>query len=108
MAAPRITISPFLNDFLYDVIYHASIEEKKNLPRRYIKRVKNAASARRFVDHSYLEEKMEVFSALGVQWYMVFFDDGRNKLRTIRQIFEAYKVDIDKSMAANLIEKKVY
>lgn len=107
MATPRITVNPFLNDFVYDVLYHASVDQKKKLPKRYAKKVRTHFAARKFVDKSYFEEKMEILQALGYNWFFLFFENTRQHGRSLKEIFEKYRID-DRSLAQQVLESKVY
>lgn len=108
MATPRIVVNPFLNDFIYDIIYQATTEQKRGLPRRYTKKVRDSAATRKFVDRSYFEEKMEVLQSLGYSWFFIFFEQTKHDGRTLKEIFEKYRADEKRTPAQSLLENRMY
>lgn len=107
MPSARIAVNPFLNDFMYDVLYHSTADQRKKLPKRYSKKVRNSATTRKLCDRSFFEEKMEIFQALGYNWFFLFFEDTKVK-RTLKEIFEKYRASENKTPAQSIIENKVY
>lgn len=105
---PRICVNPFLNEFLYNVLYHATISEKKEIPKRYAKKIKTSSAAQKFVNTSYIEEKLEVLTALGVGWTLVFYDKKKNKAKSITKIFESCTKDNQKDYIKLAMEQGVY
>lgn len=86
----RLSIIPILNDFLYDVLYAATSEEKSALPRAIKAKVRTHTKAKMFANKSCLEEKLAVLSALGCGFSLTVFDTKRNKKKAIGQIVEKY------------------
>lgn len=86
----QLAVNPYINEFLYDVLFNATTEEKRSVPKRYMKKIKTASAAKQFCNKSVLEEKLEVFSALGMGWTIVLFNKTR-KQKTVNQMFEKLK-----------------
>lgn len=108
MATPRICVQPFLNDFLYDILYHASTEQKRKLPKRYAKKLRDGATTRRLVEHTYFEEKMDILQGLGYTWFLVFHEDTRTDFRNLKEVFEKYRAEEGKTTLQSVVEKKMY
>lgn len=87
----KVAVYPYLNEFLYNVLYSATEEQRKAIPRRYIKKVKTHTAAKMFCNKSSLEEKLDLLTCLRVRWTLVCFDKKKNQQETVNQIFEPLK-----------------
>lgn len=106
----QLTISPCLNNFIYDILFNAPTEVKNNLPRKYRNAVKNSRTAQSFIGKCSHEEKLEILTLLEVQWYMCFFDRGFPQKRYLKDIFLKYK-DAENNvqvMLNDLIKDRIY
>lgn len=111
MAAKRkVPLPPFYIQFVYDVIYKASIEDKKRIPIQYIKACKNSSSIQKFLDRAMPEQIDEILLHLGVQWCKVYFDKKDTDKRYLKNIFSEYITDNGGygALLANLIKNRVY
>lgn len=88
---PRLSINPFFNEFLYNVIYASTTEQKKEIPSKYAKKMKTHTAAKIFANKSFLEEKLDVLTALGQRWVLVVFDKKKNNVEHFNQMFEEAK-----------------
>lgn len=108
MPVPRIVVNPFFNDFVYDILFNATTKEKGVLPKRYLKKVKSNVTARQFVDKSYLEEKLEILMNLGFNWNLIVYEDKKNRLKSIKEIFECYMPEKDANLLNHVIINKIF
>lgn len=84
-----ITI-PALNDFLYTVLYEATLQDKRGLTGRFLKATTTAKAARRFIENSTREEKEHLLSHFKFSFYYVIHANKVTiaKFRDILKQFE--------------------
>lgn len=63
--------NPMLNDFIYNVLFHASYEEKRGLKGHFLRACLNEASAKRFAVKSTKEEKEHILAHFGFRFFYV-------------------------------------
>lgn len=83
----KFPLNPYLREYLYDVLYNMPPENKFVLKGKYYKISKTNFYAKRFCDTAKIEEIMHVLTLLGIDWFMVFFNN-KNGDRFISNIFE--------------------
>lgn len=107
----KIAINPYFNQFIYDIVYNASREDRRSLlDRKYLVACRSPRNLRHFITKASMEEKDEMLVQLGVEWVKVYFDTGYPQKRYLRSIFEEY--DIEKggspSLISTLIKNRVF
>lgn len=89
---PKILNNPILNDFVYTLLFNASIDEKRGLKGKYLRAAMNGAAAKRFATNSTREEKEYIMSHFGVEFFYVIAKRGVT-LPMMKQILTKYETD---------------
>lgn len=105
---PRLSINPYLNEYLYHTIYSAGTEQKKEIPTKYARKIKNNTAAKVFVNKSFLEEKLDVLTALGKRWVLVIFDKKKNQVDHVNQMFQELKEEPQGSFVRIAVQRGMY
>lgn len=102
----KLINNPILNDFIYTLLFQASLEEKRSLPGRYRKIAMSSRLAKKFATTSTREEKEFVLSHFGMSYFYVVGRSGMpvEKFKDILDKFEKKKKALAlKEMAEEMI-----
>lgn len=102
----RIT-DPAFNEYVYSVLYNASVEDCEKLPPKYHKLIKSEKSAKRFINNSGWDEKMLVLSYLGANSYYVI-DDGSIKSPALKKIVADFRAKQESMSLTEIVESGLY
>ena len=97
---PRLN-DPYLNEFIYSLVYNMSHIEKMRLPGRYRQLLGKEAAAQRFIAGSSMEVKLEFLAMVGIKWFMGFCAVGQDVPPLIVKLVKDFSA---KSKAAVLKE----
>ena len=97
---PRLN-DPYLNEFIYSLVYNMSHIEKMRLPGRYRQLLGKEAAAQRFIAGSSMEVKLEFLAMVGITWFMGFCAVGQDVPPLIVKLVKDFSA---KSKAAVLKE----
>lgn len=89
----KIINNPIFNDFVYTVLFQASLEEKRGLPGRFRRIALNGRMAKKFATTASREEKEFVLSHFGMEFFYVIARKGMplQKFKDILDKFEKNK-----------------
>lgn len=92
MGKQKVTFDePTLNEVFYSAIMGMSLEEKKSLPDRLKKKVKNQSSAEKFSKSSSLDDKREFLSYIGISTFLMILPEGNFSIRKFDEVYKDYK-----------------
>lgn len=76
------------NEYLFNLLSNISKEKKGQLNTKELKYFKTKSSLKRFITNSIIDKKLTLFTRLGYDWSLLFFDSSKF---TIAEIKNAYK-----------------
>lgn len=103
----KLINNPALNDFVYTVLFHASLEEKRGLKGKYLKAAMDGKAAKVFATTSTLEEKEHLLAHFGVESFFVFAKRGMNLLK-FKDILEKFDKRKRVSAIADIAQEGVF
>lgn len=103
----KILNNPILNDFIYTLLYGASIEEKRGLPIKYRKIAMNGRAAKKFATTSTREEKEFILTHFGMEYFYVIARRGM-ALAKFREILDKFEKKKKVSALADIAEEMVF
>lgn len=81
-----------LSEFTYTMVRNSPLSAKRHLPEKLFKRINTEAGAMKFAAKSTLAEKMEFFSYIGLQTFLVIADVKKGQaVNDFRQLFSEYE-----------------
>lgn len=102
----KLINNPILNDFIYTLLFQATLEEKRGLPGRYRKIAMSGRASKKFATTSTREEKEFILSHFGMEYFYVIARQGMplQKFKDILDRFEKKKkVAALKDMAEEMV-----
>lgn len=107
MLKNRIIHDPFLDEFLYHLIYKASREQRDRFPIETTKIFKSSKAAKGFIKKATLEQKLYFLTLFGVEWSMVL---GNRKTipKDLKAIIGLFKSDKHTDALDLMIEKNIF
>lgn len=87
----KLVTNVSLNNFVYHLLYNCPADEKRKLSKKYLQAATSEAAAQRFIAKSTIEEKHEIMTQLGIQWFQVYFKPTNPKQKYVREVFEDIK-----------------
>lgn len=82
---------PVLKQYLYSILYNATIGIKRIIPPRFHKYMKSDRTARQFINKSTLDEKLSLLAHFGVKWFLVLVDEEVAGISDLKEILRNYK-----------------
>jgi len=95
MPRKNISANPYLSDYVYDLLWNISADNKKKLSRKYWGLMISAIRARNFADFSTLEQKMDLFSELGIEFAFIISKEKIENAVGLKKIMHLYKDDLN-------------
>jgi hypothetical protein len=93
-ARAKLTVNPYFDQFIYDLVYHAPVEDRYKMSRKYIMACKNPTSLKAFLKKASVEEKDEMLLQLGIESFKIYFERGYPQKRYVREVFAQYKIEV--------------
>lgn len=100
--------NPYLNEFVYDLLYNITPEQKKNLSKQFLSILKSNVKSKNFSDFSSLDEKVRFFSELGIESAIVFFQDKFNSVNALKKILEKYDDNKQAGASKEMTSLKIF
>jgi hypothetical protein len=100
--------NPMLNEFVWDLLYNITDEQKKRLSKPHLLILKSSVKTKNFCEFSTLDEKVRLFSELGIENAIVFFQDKINSVNGLKKILEKYEQDKQAGAANEIAKLKVF
>lgn len=99
--------NPFLEEFIFDVIFNLTPAQRRNLDKKYIKAIKSPASARTFCSKSSLEEQIHFLACCGVGWTLMFHNNEMTPI-SLKDTLRKFKDEKVASGLHDLTTRKIY
>src|ERR1700735_1039190 len=98
----KVIPNVFLNAFTYDVLYKATVEQKRGLNGRYLKAAKNSTTATAFSNSADIEDRAILLSKLNIPFAWVF---GKLEDKNLTEIYHTYKSDGQAKALKSMMEQ---
>ena len=108
MPRKNISVNPYLSEYIYDLLWNVTDEERKKISRKYWFILKSATRSRNFADFSTLEEKMRLCSELGIEYALVFTKDKIANTESLKKVMSMYAEDKKAGAIKELSQLKVF
>lgn len=106
-AKTQMIHNPFLEEFVYDIIYSLTPMQRRSLPNEYVKVTKTPKAAKTFARMASLEQKYHLLSCLGIKWCNVFFNEEMTP-HSFKEIMRKYKDDKPMAGLKEMAAEKLY
>lgn len=93
MPRKNISANPYLSEYVYDLLWNVTAENKLKLSRKYWCLMVSSIRARNFADFSTLEQKMELFSELGISYAFIISPEKFDNKGGLKKIMQLYNQD---------------
>ena len=103
-----LSVNPYLSEYVYDLLWNITDEDRRKLPRKYWRLLSSSTRARNFADFSTLEEKMQLFSALNMEYGIVFCQNKFNNVAVLKQILSKYQADRSAGAVKDITGLKIF
>lgn len=70
MPRRKLIVTPSIDALVYDSLFSIPAKQARELPSKFYKASINSKSARRFCSNGSLEDKLELLSTIGADWYL--------------------------------------
>lgn len=107
MLKKRAIHDTFLDEFLYNLIYKSTRSQRAQIPQEYLYVFNSSLAAKKFVSKATLEQKLYLFTLLGLRWYLVF-GDSKKMQKDLREILALLREDRRGEGAEAMTEKNVF
>mgnify|MGYP003449855225 FL=1 len=101
-------INPFLNAYVYDVLYNVSSEQRKLASKATQKILSTSARAKSFSANSTEDEKKKVLSELGYQWSTIITPSGINSASELKKMMLNVEQGRTAAGVSHLIKEKIF
>lgn len=108
MPKKTATGSPYLAEYVYDLLWNITPEVKKKLSRKYWHLTTSSTRARNFADFSTLEEKMLLFSELDIEYAIIFSQEKIKNTNSLKKVLAMYESDRQAGAAQEISGLKVF
>lgn len=97
-----------LNEFVWDLLYNITMEQKKGLSKPFLKILKSHIKCKNFAEFSTLDEKVRFFSEMGMDCSFVFFQDKIQSMNRLKVILEKYEENKQIAASKEITQLKVF
>lgn len=108
MPQKSISINPYLSEYVYDLLWNFPLEDRKKISRKYWHLLTSATRARGFADYSTLEEKMGLFSELGIEYAIIFTQEKLKNTIALKRAMKLYESDRIAGAVKEISKLKVF
>lgn len=100
--------NPAFNEFVYSLLYNASIDVKRIIPPRFLKFIKYEREAKKFIRTANTDEARTLLSCLGVEHFMVFIAKDNVDFKGLKAILDKLQDNRKVSALQDLIDHKIF
>src|ERR1035437_2509825 len=108
MPRKNISANAYLSEYVYDLIWNITAENKMKLSRRYWKLFQSALRARNFADFSTLEEKMQLFSELDINFALIISKEKLENAVGLKKVMQMYQDDLNAGAVREISKLKTF
>ena len=100
--------NPALNEWVWNILYNITPEQKKKLSAPFLTILKSSVKAKSFAEFSTIDEKIRLFSELVYDNAIVFFEDKANSVNGLKVVLEKFEKDRQAAAAKEISQLKVF
>lgn len=100
--------NPALNEWVWNILYNITPEQKKRLTAPFLTILKSSVKAKSFAEYSTIDEKIRLFSELGYDNAIVFFEDKAKSVNSLKVILEKFEKDRQAAASKEISQLKVF
>lgn len=104
----KIFSDPVLTEITYSVLRSIENKDKVRLKGRHLMAAKNESTAKFFATNSSLEDKLLLFSAMGMTYFLVIANSPALTIRNLSEILDKYKTDDKLSTIREFAKLNIY
>lgn len=108
MPRKNISSNPYLSEYVYDLLWNVTAENKLKLKRKYWGLTVSSVRARNFADFSTLEQKMELFSDLGINFAFIVCPEKFENTGGLKKVMQLYNQDKNANAVKKASELKAF
>lgn len=108
MPRKNISANPYLSEYVYDLVWNLTADNKKKLSSRYWKLFQSSVRARNFADFSTLEEKMRLFSELEIDYALVISKEKLQNSEGLKRVMQMYQEDLQAGAVKEISRLKTF
>lgn len=108
MPRKNISANPYLSDYVYDLLWNITAENKKKLSRKHWKIFNSALRARNFADFSTLEEKMQLFDELDINFALIISKEKLENAVGLKKVMQMYQEDLNAGAVRQVSKLKTF
>lgn len=100
--------NPALNEWVWNILYNITPEQKAKLSAPYLRILKSSVRSKSFAEFSTLDEKVRLFSELGYDNALVFFEDKAKSVNALKVVLEKFEKDRVAAASKDISHMKVF
>ena len=108
MPRKNISVNPYLSEYVYDLLWNVTAENKLKLSRKYWGMTVSSTRSRNFADFSTLEQKMELFSELGINFAFIVTPEEFENTGGLKKVMQLYNQDKNAGAVKKASELKAF
>lgn len=100
--------NPALNEWVWNILYNITPEQKQKLSAPFLRILKSSVKAKSFAEFSTIDEKIRLFSELGYDNALVFFEDKAKSVNSLKVVLEKFEKDRQAAASKEISHMKVF
>jgi hypothetical protein len=100
--------NPAFHEFVYSVLYNASVESKRVIPLRLAKFIRNEAEAKKFIRRASMDEAAALLAYMGIGNFHVFYDQKTTTVKDFKEILLKFRQHNKIGSLKDLVEKSIF
>lgn len=100
--------NPALNEWVWNILYNITPEQKKKLSTTFLTILKSSVKAKSFAEFSTIDEKIRLFSELGYDNALVFFEDKAKSVNGLKVVLEKFEKDRQAAASREISQLKIF
>lgn len=103
-----VTYNPFLNEYLYTIIYSLTDEQRKTLSKATLRLLSTSTKTKNFVTNSTEEEKKRLLTELGYEWSLIIMPRGVKSVVELKRMMEQVNKGRSALGSEYLVKQKMF
>lgn len=100
--------NPALNEWVWNILYNITPEQKQKLSAPFLRILKSSVRSKSFAEFSTIDEKIRLFSELGYDNAIVFFEDKAKSVNALKVVLEKFEKDRQAAASKDISHMKVF
>jgi hypothetical protein len=100
--------NPAFSEFIYDILYNLTYEQKKKLSKPFLYVAKSEIKSKNFAEFSTIDEKLRFLSELGYENSLIIFQDKLQNINNLKEILLKYNKNKASSATQDVAAMKLF